>query len=205
MQPHHPTASTTNGFLSVKQFKKDPLAETSIGKLFLALLEEKEWSKDFSAMVCFDKGKAFITIFSEELFSFSRFVRFQPTEELPATMEGIRLFILRNIFDEESKLIDQERRAKHRETLLHKMAEKIFRNIAFQLLRAKAPSGRVYLPKRKNDVWYAVNSSRILVTHECDVGDRNTVYALENMTQERFEKERLGLPFRSMVKGATKL
>lgn len=197
-------ASTENGALQLEEFKKNPLAKTAMGELYLALIEEKFWSKDLSASVCFYKGDAFINIFSSA-FETPGYIRFRESEEFSGTVEGVYRFFARSLLEKEYGVISQQKQLKERKSLLRKTWWELSRMRVLQVMAAKVKEGRVYPPKKGLGVWYAINGNRILAIDDFDPDQGPTVYALENMTREQFEKERLGLPFRSMVKGATKL
>ncbi len=119
-------------------------------------------------------------------------------------MEALQNAVLMALAQETVSIYRQKQSLKRRSMLIARLREAVHLELVFDTLKAKAPSGRVHPPARKDDVWYAVNGNRMLVMREVDL-DKKAVYALERMTKKQFEEERIHLPFRSAVKGATKL
>lgn len=210
VQQHTYAASTENGLLQLEQFKEHPSAKTDIAKLFFSLLEEKEWSSDISAAVCFNRNGDFIALHSEKLFGFHSHIKFEIAAETPGTVESVRYFIFNAVMNNRSAAMRREEQAKEEQIAPGAMMQKIYRYEAHQFLKAKALGDRVYKPRYQVNcfrigIYYAVNGNGLLVARDSDVDCAKSAYFLKNTTREQFEKERLNLTFRHMVKGAKKL
>jgi hypothetical protein len=197
---------TDKGFLTVKAFRLRKLAKTEMGRLFLELLEEKYWSKNLFVKLNFCKGDVSINIWSG-LFVSDGWMRIFAKDLTACTVEAVREKFLLSL-DEKQRTVNRMI-ARLTETSVHIAAALTEQDqmTALQFMQANTTHGRVYLPRRAPGTcfWYAINGDRILVVHEI-LEEGYPVYALEGMTKERFEKERMNLRrFPSVVKGAIKL